>query len=347
MADERTEAATPKRRAEARKRGQSARSHDLTGAVVLLAGIYGIKILAADVAGKLKALLIGNVIAVGAFNKDGPVTPGGDVFGVLLGVLPPLLGLMAAMAVVISVVQGGFVFAPGLLAPKAERLNPFSGAKRIFSLQGLMQSGKTLARFAAVAGAVAWVVSDNMAKLSALGALELLPGVNVVAGMIWDALLRAVIALLALGALDYAWERRRFLNSIRMTKQEVREEYRQSEGDPQVRAQRRRRREQHFREMLKNVQKADVLVTNPTHFAVALQYDQLTMAAPTVVAKGQDLIALRLREAAKEAGVPVMENPPLARALYKLVPVGGQIPADLYLAVAEILAFVFRLRTAS
>ncbi len=344
MAEERTEAATPKRRAEARKRGQSARSHDLTTAAVLLAGIYGLKLLATETAGRLRDLLVGNVLALGRFDKDAPLTAGGNALGLLVSVLPPLLGLMAVTAVLVSVVQGGFVFAPGLLSPKFERVNPFSGAKRIFSMQGLMTSGKTLAKFAVVAGAVAWVIDDNMGKLSAIGALELLPAVNVVAGLVWDVLFKAAIAMLALGALDYVLERRRFLNSIRMTKQEVREEYRQSEGDPQVRAQIRRRREALFREMLKNVKKADVVVTNPTHFAVALQYDQLTMAAPTVVAKGQDLVALRLREVAKEAGIPVMENPPLARALYKLVPVGGQIPADLYLAVAEILAFVFRLR---
>src|SRR5579883_672955 len=250
MAEERTEAATPKRRAEARKRGQSARSHDLTTAAVLLAGIYGLKLLAAEAAGRMRDLLVGNLIAVGRFDKDGPLTAGGNAMSLLVSVLPPLLGLMAVTAVLVSVVQGGFVFAPGLLSPKFERVNPFSGAKRIFSMQGLQSSGKTLAKFAVVAAAVGWVIDDNMGKLSAIGALDLLPAVNVVAGLVWDVLFKAAIAMLALGAMDYMLERRRFLNSIRMTRQEVREEYRQSEGDPQVRAQIRRRREAMFREML-------------------------------------------------------------------------------------------------
>jgi len=346
VAEEKTEAATPKRRADVRRRGQSARSHDFTTALVLLAGLYGLKLVAASAEQRLRTMLVGSVLAVGKLDKSAPPGAGADVFGTLSAILPPLLGLMALAAVAVSIAQGGFVFAPGLLTPKFERVNPAAGAKRILSLQGLMQSAKTLAKFAVVAGTVAWVINGNLRTLSALGTLALLPAISLVIGLLWEVLFKAALAMALLGAADYLWERRRFLQSIRMTKQEVKDEYRQSEGDPQVRAQFRRRREQFFRDMLKNVKTADVVVTNPTHYAVALQYDQLTMAAPIVVAKGKDLLAQRIREDAKAAGIPVLENPPLARALFKLTPVGGQIPADLYLAVAEILAFVFRLRAA-
>lgn len=344
MSGERTEAATPKRRSEVRKRGQSARSRDLTAAAVLIVGLYGIKLLAGSVQAKLSNMLVGSILSIGTFDKTAAPTTGPNVLGVLISVLPPLLGVMALTALAISVVQGGFVFAPGLLSPKFERINPLEGAKRLVSVQGLVATGKTLAKFVAVSATAALVLRSHLDELAGLGTLGLLPALKVVMGLLWDIVFRVAIAMLLLALVDWLWERRRFLQSIRMTKQEVKEEFRQSEGDPQVKAQQRRKREALHAEMMKAVPKADVVITNPTHFAVALKYDPTAMAAPSVVAKGQDFLALRIREAAKEAGVPVMENPPLARTLYKLVPIGQQIPAELYLAVAEVLAFVFRMR---
>lgn len=345
MSEERTEAATPRRREEVRKKGQTSRSHDLTSAAVLLAGLYGIKALSTSVAGKFSSLITVSIAAAGSMDKTAKPTAGVDVFGSITSILPPLLGLMAFVAFAVSVLQGGMIFAPGAMAPKFERINPFAGFKRIFSMQGLMTSGKTLAKFLAVGATVGLVLQGNFNTLSTIGMLDLMPAVGVVGGVIWDAVFKSAIAILVLGILDFVWERRRFLKSIRMTKQEVKQEMRQSEGDPMVKGQQKRRREQMYREMMKNVRTADVLVMNPTHFAVALKYDPLTMVAPQVIAKGQDHLALKMREVAKEVGIPVVENPPLARTLYRLVKVGREIPAELYLAVAEILAFVFRLKT--
>jgi len=344
VSEERTEAATPKRRAEVRRRGQSSRSHDLTTAIVLLAGLYGVRMLAGSLADRLSAMVVGSILSVGRLDKSAPPGAGVDVFGVLYAVLPSLLGLMAVAAVLAAIAQGGFVFAPGLLAPKFERINPWSGAKRILSVQGLMHSGKTLGKLAAVAAVGFFVVQGHMSQIAGLGSLELLPAVGAVLDFVWEIAFKSALAMVALGVADYLWERRRFLKSIRMTRQEVREEYRQSEGDPQVRARLRHKREQLFQQMMKSVRTADVVITNPTHFAVALKYDQGTMAAPTVIARGQDFLAQRIRDDARAAGVPVLENPPLARALYRMVPVGSQIPAELFVAVAEVLAFVFRLR---
>jgi flagellar biosynthetic protein FlhB len=344
MAEERTEAPTPKRRAEARKRGQTSRSQDLTTAAVLLAGLYGLKMAAGAVKGQISALLVGNILAVGALDRTGPVNTGTNVLTALLGILPPLLGIMAFAALTTSVLQGGFTFAPGLLSPKSERVNPIAGTKRIFSTQGLMHFGKSLAKFAAVGLVAMTVIRGRLDDLAGLGALDLVPALTLLVDLVWQVALRSALALLALGILDWLWERRRFLQSLRMTKKEVEEENRQSEGDPHVRAKLRSKRQQFLLQMMKDVRTADVVVTNPTHFAVALKYDQATMAAPTVIAKGQDFLALRIREAAAEARVPVMENPPLARALYKLVPVGREIPSQLYVAVAEVLAFVYRLK---
>jgi flagellar biosynthetic protein FlhB len=344
MAEDRTEDPTPKRREEVRKRGQTAHSQDLTTAIVLLAGLYGLKMLAATVQDRISALLVGNILAVGALDRTAPPSMGTNAAAVLATTLPALLGLLAFAALAASVLQGGFMFVPGLLTPKWERMNPIAGTKKILSTQGLMQLGKSLAKFTAIALVATLVVRSHLDSLARLGALDLMAAVKQLLAITWEVLLKSALAMLVLGMLDALWERRRFLNSIRMTKQEVEEENRQSEGDPHVRAQLKGKRLQFLQQMMKDVRTADVVVTNPTHFAVALKYDPQSMAAPTVIAKGQDLLALRIREAAAEARVPVLENPPLARALYKLVPVGRMVPPELFVAVAEVLAFVFRAR---
>jgi flagellar biosynthesis protein FlhB len=344
MAEERTEAATPKRREEVRKRGQTARSQDLTGAVVLLAGLYALKTLAGTLKDQLSGLLVTNLLALGDLDKNAPPSTATSGLGAMVAVLPPLLGALALAAILASVIQGGSTFAPGLLSPKSERVNPIAGTKRILSIQSLIQLAKSLAKFGIVALVATIVIRGHLSEIAGLGALDLMPAASVIVGLIWEIAFKSALAMLLLGILDWLWERRRFLNSIRMTKQEVKEEYRQSEGDPHVRAQLKNKRHQFLQQMMKDVRTADVVITNPTHFAVALKYDPDSMGAPRVIAKGQDYLALRLREAAKEARVPVLENKPLARALYKLVPVGKEIPPELFVAVAEVLAFVFRLK---
>ncbi|MBI2760253.1 MAG: flagellar biosynthesis protein FlhB [Chloroflexi bacterium] len=344
MAEERTEAATPKRREEVRKRGQTARSQDLTTAAVLLAGLYALKTLGGTLKDQLSGLLVANLLALGDLDKNALPTTETSGLGALAAVLPPLLGALALAAIIASVIQGGSTFAPGLLSPKSERVNPIAGTKRILSIQSLIQLGKSLAKFGTVGLAATIVIRGNLSEIAGLGSLDLMPATSVIMGLVWDIAFKSALAMLLLGLLDWLWERRRFLNSIRMTKQEVKEENRQSEGDPHVRAQLKSKRQQFLQQMMKDVRTADVVITNPTHFAVALKYDPESMGAPRVIAKGQDYLALRLREAAKEARVPVLENKPLARALYKLVPVGKEIPAELYVAVAEVLAFVFRLK---
>lgn len=344
MADERTEAPTPKRRAEARSRGQTSRSQDLTTAIVLLAGLYGLKMTGVAVKDRLSALLVDNIQAVGALDRTAPPSTGTNVVAVLLGILPPLLGVMALAALLASVLQGGFIFAPGLLSPKSDRINPLAGTKRILSIQGLMQLGKSLAKFTIVGLVATMIIRSRLDDLAGIGALDLLPALSLLLSLIWDVALKSAMALVLLGALDWLWERRRYLQSLRMTKKEVEEENRQSEGDPHVKAKLKGKRLQFLQQMMKDVKTADVVVTNPTHFAVALKYDPVTMSAPVVIAKGQDFLALRIREAAADARVPILENPPLARTLYKLVPVGREVPAELYVAVAEVLAFVYRLK---
>lgn len=343
MAGERTEEATPKRKEEVRRRGQTARSPDLTTAAVLLAGLYGIKILAGTLWAQLSGLVVGNILLVGTLDKTASPMTQTNVLGTLVTILPPLLGILIIAAVAVSVLQGGFIFAPGLLT-KWDHLSPIAGMKRIISTQSLVRFGMTLGKFVVVALVATIVIYGRKDEIVAIGMLDLGPAAMLMLDLIWDLALKTVLAMSGLGIADWLWQRRSFLQSTRMTKQEVQEEMRQSEGDPHVRAQLKGKRMQFLQQMMQDVKKADVVVTNPTHFAVALKYDPETMAAPIVIAKGQDYLALRIRAAAAEAGVPVLENPPLARGLYKLVKVGQEIPAELYVAVAEVLAFVFRLR---
>lgn len=344
MAEERTEAPTPKRREEVRKRGQTARSQDLTTAIVLLAGLYTLKLTAGLTLDRLSVLLVGHILAAGALDKTAAPAPETSVLGALAAILPPLLGMLAFAAVAASVLQGGFMFVPGLLTPRWERVNPIAGTKRICSTQGLLLLLKTLAKFLIVAAVATSVIRAHRAELAALGATELTPALALLLNLLWELLLKSALAMLALALLDWLWERRRFLQSIRMTRREMQEELRQSEGDPHVRAQQKSRRMRFLQQMMRDVRKADVVVTNPTHYAVALKYDPATMAAPVVLAKGQDYLALKIRQLAVDAHVPVVENKPLAKALYQMVPVGKEIPPELYVAVAEVLAFVFRLR---
>jgi flagellar biosynthetic protein FlhB len=340
---ERTEAATPKRRREVRKRGQTARSADLTGAAALLAGLYAIKLVAGGIEGRLSGFVQSSFLLAGNAPRTGSLPSPAAVFGLVLDILPPLAGALVLTALGLSIVQGGFIFAPGLLVPKFERVNPLAGARRLFSAQGALQFGKTLARFAIVALVTGMTIRSHAQDLAQAGTLELAAGVRLLLTLLWEILLKAALAMCVLGMADWLWQRRRFLQSIRMTRQEVKEEYRQSEGDPQIRAQIRRRRMEFMQQMIAATRKADVVVTNPTHVAVALKYDEMTMAAPIVVAKGQEYLAQTIREVARESGVPVLSNPPLARALYRSVPVGRPIPPELYVAVAEVLAFVYRL----
>ena len=346
MAEERTEAATPKRHEEIRKQGQTPRSHDLTTVAVLLAALYGLKITVATLWGRLSDLLVGSIQAIAAV---GPTAPAGadkapSAIAVVIAILPPMLGLMAVAALAVSVLQGGFTFVPGLLTPKWDRINPIAGTKRIVSTQSLVQLGLSLGKITVISIVAASVIRSRLAAIAGVGALELWPALMVVMNLLWEIALKSALAMVALALIDWVWQRRRYLNASRMTKQEVAEEHRQTEGDPHIRAQFRQRRAQFLQQMMKDVRTADVVVTNPTHFAVALRYDPTTMSAPVVIAKGQDHLALRIRATASEAGAPVLENPPLARALYKLVPVGKAVPPELYVAVAEVLAFIFRLR---
>jgi flagellar biosynthetic protein FlhB len=347
MAGEKTEKATPKRRDEARKKGQVARSQDLGGAVVLLAGLFAL-----GSAGPAAARRMGDAMRGALMQIADPSVVSEDHVGellmhagsaVLLCVAPIAAACMVA-GVVVNLVQVGFKPSTHALKPDPKRINPLSGAKNVFGPNMFAEGLKSISKVAIVGAIVFAFVAPKITELGAMVGIG--PGelAAALSADIRSIALRAALAYFLIGCADFGYQRFRTEKSMKMELQEVKEESKGQNLPPEVRAAMRRRQMSAARaRMMADVPTADVIVTNPTHFAVALKYDG-TRSAPMVIAKGQDLIALRIRELAKEAGVPLVENRPLARSLHASCEVGHEIPEDLYAAVAQVLAFVYRLK---
>jgi flagellar biosynthesis protein FlhB len=257
----------------------------------------------------------------------------------------PLLATALLSGVIANLLQVGFLVTGETLKPDFQRVNPLQGIKRMLSLRAVQQLVQSCLKVGVVAYVVYRTLEGQLPQLAILSYLSAGGMVTVVEGIAFRIFLNAGLALLILSGADYAFKRWQWERDKRMSKQEMKEEYKRHEGDPLVRQRiRQKQREIATRRMMEEVAKADVVITNPTHYAVALRYDNQSMRAPTLVAKGQRLIAARIKELARMHGIPVVSNPPLARSLFELVPLGREIPEDLYRAVAEVLAYVYRLR---
>ncbi|MBR0671821.1 EscU/YscU/HrcU family type III secretion system export apparatus switch protein [Neoroseomonas soli] len=338
-AEDRTEAATPRRLEKAREEGQVALSREMVSFGALGGGVLGMMIALPPMgAGMLRGMRA-------VLERAHEVTPAAAAVELgrlgLLAVLP-VAGLAAAGAVAATMLQTqGLVSAKGL-KPQVSRINPMSALKRILGPEGAIEFLRTLLKLGLVGAALWWALGDP----SGLQALLHLPAAALLERGGWVALdlaLPALVAFAAIAALDWLWVRWRHLQRLRMSRQDIKEEMRESDGDPQVKGRLRQLRQQRARgRMMAAVPKAAVVITNPTHYAVALAYEQGGSAAPRVVAKGADAMAARIREAAAEAGVPIVSNPPLARALYRL-DLEAEIAPEHYQAAAEIIAYVWRL----
>lgn len=347
-----TEKATPKRKREARQRGQVPRSHDIGGSAIFLAIVIALH------AGFLAAIDAGAqafMVALGNAGSHDELTIR-SIGGLFLRSIMPYTPLLAMafgagviLAVIANVLQFGLLFSPQLIVPKFSKLNPGSGLKRIFfSPQTLVQLAKQLLKLAIVVMICWFGVKDNLTMLYALAHASPHDIIVTVEGVVYGIGVKVGMLLLALGLADYVWEKRRLDQSLKMTKTEVKDEHKQSEGNPEAKqALRNRQRQMARKRMMAAVPKATVVVTNPTHYAVALMWDDLKMDAPVLVAKGADLIAKHIRELAKEHDVPILENPPLARTLYAKVELDSPVPPDLYSAVAQVIAFVYKLKNKS
>lgn len=349
MSSDRKEKPTQRRLSQARRRGQMARSRDLNDAFQL-----GAALMVLAYWGPSMVTGLGEVVAMGMSRlgdaRHQAVTSGEVANLALQGighlgwlVAPLALGSVVATAASTQA-QGGFNLASEALTIDFKRLNPAAGLKRLLPAQAGVNLLKTLVA-ATIVGVVAWVAVRGVIVEAPRHAL-LAPEVSSVSA--WRSLFafleRAAMTLIALALVDFALQKYRMTQSLLMTKQEVKDDMKMAEGNPQIKARVRRvQREMVRRRMLAAIPKATVVVTNPTHFAVALRY-QRGQAAPEVVAKGVDALALKIRAIAREHGVPIVENPPLARAIYKQVEVGESIPGDLFEAVAEMLAYLIRLK---
>jgi len=349
MADDyadKTEAPTPKRRAEAREQGNVARSQDLTVAMLLIGLLLMLQMTGPRMVAALRALVHEALDLPSLSDFAAASAPQTAVRAIVLigRAMAPLLAAVVLIALIGNVVQVGLHFSTKRLQPNLAAPNPVRGLGRLFSARSPIQLGISFVKMVILAAVAYSALHSRIESIMRVQQLSYMQIFALGAGLVYSIALRVGIALLVLSILEYLYQRWRVEQELKMTKQEVKEEMRRMEGDPKVKQRRRQIAMQMINKRLKKeVPKADVVVTNPTEFAVALKYDSETMHAPRVIAKGQGLIAQRIRQIAIEAGVPILERKPLARALYRLVEVGQEIPEQFYSAVAEILAYVYEL----
>lgn len=343
---DKTEKATPKRRNEARRKGQVARSVDLNGAVVLAAGLLGISAFAPTVVGVMAGSMRTGLTQIAQPQALMTAAGLGHLFSVTAGnlvkAIAPLAAICAIAGIVANLGQVGIKPATKALTPDPKRLNPVTGAKNLFGIRAAVEAVKSVAKVGVVGAIVALTLIPKLQDLSTIVGSDPAAIGSLLAATVFTIAQRAALAYLFIAAIDFAYQRWRHAKGLRMSKQEVKEEFKQHGLPQEVKAALRRRQLQAARaRMMAAVPTADVVVVNPTHFAVALKYDG-TRPAPEVVAKGQDLVALQIRRIAEENDVPIVEDKPLARSLHASVEIGRLVPEELYQAVAQVLAYVYR-----
>lgn len=348
MASDRTEKATPKRREDARRKGQIARRPELASVAGFLAALLMLRATGDSLTERALHLFKSCMAGAGT---SAPLTPVlaqkifGDAALDLAALSLPVIAAVIAASLAANFAQGGLTLTPEALKPKLDRFNPTANLKRAFGSNGPVELVKGLIKISCLVLVGYAVFARSIKSVPALVGIPSAQTLSALGAILYDIGLRTGGALLAIAAMDYGYGWYKHEKSLRMTKQEVKDEYRQQEGDPLVKSQRRRAaRAITQRRIAVEVPRADVIVTNPTHFAVALRYDRQKDAAPTVVAKGADEMARRIREIAKAHGVAIVENPPLARALYRTVETGRVIPPEFFRAIAELLAYVYKRR---
>jgi flagellar biosynthetic protein FlhB len=344
---EKTEAASGRRLEQARERGNVPRSRELASLAVLLVSAGVIAYLGTFMFQGLYRMMqsslrfgLADVASTDIMGRD---LMEASLDGLVL-LLPLVLGVVIA-AVVANLMISGWVFSPKALEADFAKLNPFPGIARMFSRQSLVELVKALMKGGLIAGVAGWMIWQQREAILTLSAEPLEAAVAHFAQITLFTYLAAASAFAFIVALDVPFQIWNYHHGLRMTKEEVRQESKETEGDPQIKARiRSLQRETARRRMMQAVPKADVVVTNPLHFAVALKYEESAMAAPLVVAKGSQLVAERIKELAREHRVPIVEAPPLARALHRHVEVGDTVPATLFTAVAQVLAYVYQLQ---
>lgn len=349
FAEEKTEKATPKKRREARERGQVIRSVEINSAVTILIAFYMMKLFANVIINNLEEIYTHFLYIDKPL--DGIFTYKGLQKGLIniiikmsLAVLP-VLGGCFIMGIVINYIQVGFLFTTKPLEPDLNRINPIQGFKRLFSKRAIYELLKSLLKLGVIIGVVYDIFVESIRAMPMLLNIQISSGFAYICNQVFRIAIKCGFALLAMSIFDYVYQWWDYEKSLRMTKHEIKEEYKQTEGDPQVKGRiREMQRQLSMSRMMQDIPEADVVIVNPTHFAVALMYDPETNDAPLVVAKGKNYIAIKIKELANEHDIMIVEDKPLAQALYKTTEIGQAIPAELYHAVAEVLAYVYSLR---
>lgn len=347
FAGEKTEKATPKKRQKAREEGQVAKSSEIPGAFIMLFFFLTLWMFGSYFGDKFYGIF--TLAYSDLMQTELTVQSVFPMFGLVLEhmvwIMLPFMLIAFVIAFIGNYVQIGFLMTSKPLLPKLSKMNPISGAKRIFGLRALVEFAKSLLKLIVIAIIVYVTLWADKEKLLLLSSMPIESSFVFTSQTVVMLGIKISVALVIFSILDYIYQKYEHEKSLKMSKQDVKDEHKNVEGDPKVKGRiRETQRRMALQRMMQEVPKADVVITNPTHFAVALKYDGESMDAPRVIAKGQDYLALKIKEIAKEHDVPLMENKPLARALYAQVEVGGSIPADLFQAVAEVLAYVYKIR---
>lgn len=345
--EERTEKATARRRDQARQRGQIAKSVEINSAALMLAAFWLLSVTGPRFYNGLATVMRQSFARLSAADLTYEALSAGalSVAVTFLWTLAPFVLPLVVVGVVANMMQVGLLFSPKVLQPDLKKISPANGFKRLFSLRGTVDLLKSLIKVTVVGTVIYITLRDNYPAILSTSRMQLSSGVSTLAGMAIEVGFRVAAIMVVLAALDYVYQRYEHEKGLRMSKQEVKEEMKLFEN-PQLKSRiRSRQRQLAMNRMMAAIPEADVVITNPTHIAVALRYQQGKHFAPQVVAKGQRLVAQRIKDKAREHNVPLVENKPLARTLFKMVEVGQAIPTELYQAVAEVLAFVYRLKS--
>lgn len=345
--EERTEEATEQRRQDFRKRGQVAMTRELGSVLMLLGTAMVLWMLGRFMLQQISEIVtesIGSFLVTAA--REGDYKPAiWYIMKKAVLVCAPLMGLLFVTSIAATVVQVGLLHNEEAMSFDLEKLNPMSGLKRIFSLKALIEGAKSILKIVLISAVVFMMVKDQIIKVPNLVALP----INQLMMFCGDLTIRLLggvgVFMAVLAAADYFFQRWELEKQMRMTKQEIKEEHKSREGDPMIKARIRRiQREMANKRMMQDVPTADVIITNPTHIACAIKYDPQTMAAPILVAKGADAVAEKIKEIARQNNVPIMENKPLARTMYKSMKIGQIIPRELFQAIAQVLSYVYKLK---
>jgi len=349
MASEKTEKPTAKRYQDAREKGQVAKSQDFNGAVALMAAAWGMSYVGpytvSSLYGQMKytfTSLLSSPMALKHMTTDNYNSIMASTIQSALWLMLPLMGTVAVAGVLSNLVQVRPLFTMQAIMPKLDKINPLNGFKRFWSLRSIVELGKALLKMAIIGGTGTLIIHNHWQELMTLGAMEVPVAWMAIIKVVGEIAQWSCILFLLAGFIDWRYQAWEFEKQLRMSRQDIKDERRNSDGDPMMKGRIRQMGMKMAKtRQLAQVPTADVVITNPTHYAIALKYDPDIAPAPVVVAKGKDLFAQKIKEVARENNVPMVENKPLARSLYPVVELEAMIPPELFVAVAEVLAYVF------